>query len=57
MSDPVRQLKQELLVAAERQHGQTLLAPESRRRWLERFVPGGVAGLSWCWPRSRSPRS
>ena len=40
MSDPMRQLKQELLVAAERQHGQALLAPESRRRWLERFVPG-----------------
>ena len=42
MSDPVSHLKQELLAAAERQQGHTVLAPKSRRRWLERFraVPG-----------------
>ena len=42
MSDPVSHLKQELLAAAERQQGQTVLTPKSRRRWLERFraVPG-----------------
>ncbi len=41
MSDPVSHLKRELLAAAERQQGHTVLAP-SRRRWLERFraVPG-----------------
>ena len=41
MSDPVSHLKQELLSAAERQQGHTVLAP-SRRRWLERFraAPG-----------------
>ena len=37
MSDPVSHLKQELLAAAERQQGHTVLAPKSRRRWLERF--------------------
>ena len=37
MSDPVSHLKQELLAAAERQQGDTVLAPKSRRRWLERF--------------------
>jgi hypothetical protein len=36
MSDPVSHLKQELLAAAERQQGDTVLAPKSRRRWLER---------------------
>ena len=36
MSDPVSHLKRELLAAAERQQGHTVLAP-SRRRWLERF--------------------
>jgi hypothetical protein len=36
MSDPVSHLRRELLAAAERQQGQTVLAP-SRRRWLERF--------------------
>ncbi len=42
MSDPVRHLKRELLAAAERQQGHTVLAPKSRGRWLERFraVPG-----------------
>ena len=42
MSDPVSHLKQELLAAAERQQGDTVLAPKGRRRWLERFrgVPG-----------------
>ena len=42
MSDPVSHLKQELLAAAERQQGDTVLAPKSRRRWLERSraVPG-----------------
>ena len=58
MSDPVSHLKRELLAAAERQQGHTVLAPKGRGRWLERFraVPAGVAGLSSCWPRSRSPR-
>ena len=37
MSDPVSHLKRELLAAAERQQGHTVLAPKSRRRWLERF--------------------
>ena len=37
MSDPVSRLKQELLAASERQQGHTVLAPERRRRWLERF--------------------
>jgi hypothetical protein len=37
MSDPVSHLKRELLAAAERQQGQTVLAPKSRGRWLERF--------------------
>ena len=36
MSDPVSHLKQELLAAAERQQGDTVLAPKSRRGWLER---------------------
>ena len=36
MSNPVSHLKQELLAAAERQQGDTVLAPKSRRRWLER---------------------
>ena len=36
MSDPVSDLKRELLAAAERQQGDTVLAPKSRRRWLER---------------------
>ena len=36
MSDPVSHLKQELLAAAERQQGDTVLDPKSRRRWLER---------------------
>jgi hypothetical protein len=36
MSDQVSHLKQELLAAAERQQGDTVLAPKSRRRWLER---------------------
>jgi hypothetical protein len=36
MSDPVSHLKQELLAAAERQQGETVLAPKGRRRWLER---------------------
>jgi hypothetical protein len=36
MSDPVSDLKQELLAAAERQQGDTVLAPKSRPRWLER---------------------
>ena len=36
MSDPVSHLKQELLAAAERQQGDTVLAPKGRRRWLER---------------------
>ncbi len=36
MSDPVSHLKRELLAAAERQQGDTVLAPKSRRRWLER---------------------
>ena len=36
MSDPVSHLKQELLAASERQQGDTVLAPKSRRRWLER---------------------
>jgi hypothetical protein len=36
MSDPVSHLKQELLAAAERQQRHTVLAPKSRRRWLER---------------------
>jgi hypothetical protein len=42
MSDPVSHLKRELLAAAERQQGHTVLAPKGRRRWLERFraVPG-----------------
>jgi hypothetical protein len=42
MSDPVSHLKRELLAAAERQQGHTVLVPKSRRRWLERFraVPG-----------------
>jgi hypothetical protein len=42
MSDPVSQLKRELLAAAERQQGHTVLAPKSGGRWLERFraVPG-----------------
>ncbi len=42
MSDPVSHLKQELLAAAERQQRDTVLAPKSRRRWLERSraVPG-----------------
>ena len=42
MSDPVSHLKRELLAAAERQQGHTVLAPKSRGRWLERFraVPG-----------------
>ena len=42
MSDPVIQLKRELLAAAERQQGHTVLAPNGSRRWLERFraVPG-----------------
>ena len=41
MSDPVSHLKQELLAAAERQQGDTVLAPKSGRRSLEcfRFVP------------------
>ena len=37
MSDPVTHLKRELLAAAERQQRHTVLAPKSRRRWLERF--------------------
>jgi hypothetical protein len=37
MSDPVSHLKQELLAAAERQQGHTVLAPKGRRRWPERF--------------------
>lgn len=37
MSDPVAHLKRELLAAAERQQGHTVLAPKSRGRWLERF--------------------
>src|SRR5829696_5304343 len=36
MSDPVSHLKRELLAAAERQQGDTVLAPKGRRRWLER---------------------
>jgi hypothetical protein len=36
MSDPVIHLKQELMAAAERQQGDTVLAPKSRGRWLER---------------------
>jgi hypothetical protein len=36
MSDPVSHLKQELLSAAERQQRHTVLAPKSRRGWLER---------------------
>jgi hypothetical protein len=36
MSDPVSHLKRELLAAAERQQGHTVLAPKGRRRWLER---------------------
>lgn len=36
MSDPVSHLKRELLAAAERQQEHTVLAPKSRRRWLER---------------------
>ena len=42
MSDPVSHLKRELLAAAERRQGDTVLAPKSRRRWLERSraVPG-----------------
>ena len=39
MSDPVSHLKQELLAAAERQQGDTVLASKSRRRWLERSRP------------------
>ena len=37
MSDPVSHLKQELLAAAERQQGHTVLAPNRRRRWLDRL--------------------
>ena len=37
MTDPVIHLKRELLAAAERQQRHTVLAPKSRRRWLERF--------------------
>ena len=37
MTDPVSHLKRELLAAAERQQVDTVLAPKSRRRWLERF--------------------
>ena len=33
MSDPVSQLKQELLAAAAREHGATVLLPNSHRRW------------------------
>ena len=36
MSDPVSDLKQELLAAAERQQGHAVPARKSRRRWLER---------------------
>jgi hypothetical protein len=39
MSDPVSHLKRELLAAAERQQRDTVLAPKSRRPWLERFRP------------------
>jgi hypothetical protein len=35
MSDPVSNLKRELLAAAERQQGHAAPAPKSRRRWLE----------------------
>ena len=44
MSDPVSHLKQELLAAAERQQGDTVLAPKSRRRWLERARAGPGRG-------------
>ena len=37
MSDPVSHLKQELLAAAERRQGDTVLAPKSGPRWVERF--------------------
>src|SRR5262245_66444842 len=37
MSDPVIHLKRELLAAAERRQGHTVLAPSNSRRWLERF--------------------
>ena len=36
MSDPVSNLKQQLLAAAERQQEQTIVARKSPRRWLER---------------------
>jgi hypothetical protein len=47
MSDPVIHLKRELLAAAERQQGHTVLAPKDGRRWLERFrfVPRRRRGL------------
>jgi hypothetical protein len=38
MSDPVSELKRELLAAAERQQRLTVLARKGRRRWLERLA-------------------
>ena len=58
MSDPVSDLKRELLAAAERQQELTILAPkrrQGRRRWpLVAIAVAVVAGMAACSSRRRS---